>query len=118
MTPLPPRSTPTYTLFPYTTLFRSRHSPAGTERDDNPFAIAPIARHLAGRERQLKSAVGKLSANAMLAPLRVAVFRRTWSASLFSNFGLLVQGVGAAWAMTELTSAADMVALEIGRAHV
>src|SRR3546814_6765975 len=47
----------------------------------------------------------------MLAPLRVAVFRRTWSASLFSNFGLLVQGVGAAWAMTELTSAADMVAL-------
>src|SRR3546814_10532006 len=54
---------------------RSRHAPAGTERDDNPFAIAPIARHLAGRERQLKSAVGKLSANAMLAPLRVAVFR-------------------------------------------
>src|SRR3546814_8551972 len=49
---------------------RSRHAPAGTERDDNPFAIAPIARHLAGRERQLKSAVGKLSANAMLAPDR------------------------------------------------
>src|SRR3546814_5464638 len=40
---------------------RSRHAPAGTERDDNPFAIAPIARHLAGRERQLKSAVGKRS---------------------------------------------------------
>src|SRR3546814_18254913 len=47
----------------------------------------------------------------MLAPLRVGVFRRTWSASLFSNVGLLVQGVGAAWAMTELTSAAEMVAL-------
>src|SRR3546814_20331102 len=82
---------------------RSRHAPAGTERDDNPFAIAPIARHLAGRERQLKSAVGKLSANALLAPLRVAVFRRTWSDSLFSNFGLREQGVGAAGALTELT---------------
>lgn len=47
----------------------------------------------------------------MIAALRIQVFRRFWSASLFSNFGLLVQGVGAAWAMTELTSAPDMVAL-------
>ena len=39
------------------------------------------------------------------------LFRRMWSASLFSNFGQLVQGVGAAWAMTELTARADMVAL-------
>lgn len=44
-------------------------------------------------------------------PLRTPLFRRIWLASLFSNLGLLIQGVGAAWAMTELTTAADMVAL-------
>ncbi|MBK5265258.1 MAG: MFS transporter, partial [Alphaproteobacteria bacterium] len=49
--------------------------------------------------------------NMMVAPLRYSVFRRMWAASLLSNFGLLVQSVGAAWAMTELTQAADMVAL-------
>lgn len=44
-------------------------------------------------------------------PLRVPVFRRIWLASLLSNFGLLIQGVGAAWAMVELQASADMVAL-------
>ena len=44
-------------------------------------------------------------------PLRVPLFRRIWTASLFSNFGTLIQGVGAAWAMTQLTGRADMVAL-------
>jgi MFS family permease len=45
------------------------------------------------------------------APLRETVFRRIWTASLLSNFGSLIQGVGAAWAMTQMTSSADMVAL-------
>ena len=45
------------------------------------------------------------------APLRHAVFRRIWLASLLSNLGLLIQGVGAAWAMTQMTSSADKVAL-------
>lgn len=45
------------------------------------------------------------------APLRHQLFRRIWIASLFSNFGQLIQGVGAAWAMTQLTGRADMVAL-------
>jgi MFS family permease len=45
------------------------------------------------------------------APLRQTVFRRIWLASLLSNFGSLIQGVGAAWAMTQMTTAADMVAL-------
>lgn len=44
-------------------------------------------------------------------PLRQPVFRRIWAASLFSNFGALIQGVGAAWAMTQLSGRADMVAL-------
>ena len=45
------------------------------------------------------------------APLRHGVFRRIWLASLLSNLGLLIQGVGAAWAMTQMTSSADKVAL-------
>jgi hypothetical protein len=32
-------------------------------------------------------------------------------ASLLSNLGLLIMGVGAAWAMTQMTSSADKVAL-------
>ena len=47
----------------------------------------------------------------VLAPLRYPVFRRIWLASLVSNFGLMIQGVGAAWAMTELTTDPEPVAL-------
>lgn len=47
----------------------------------------------------------------LLAPLTEPTFRTLWVASLLSNFGQLVQGVGAAWEMTRLTPAADMVAL-------
>lgn len=52
-----------------------------------------------------------LAANGVMAPLRHAVFRRIWLASLLSNLGLMINGVGAAWAMTQMTSSADMVAL-------
>src|SRR5437870_5982572 len=45
------------------------------------------------------------------APLRHVVFRRIWLASLLSNLGLLIQGVGAAWAMIQMTPDADKVAL-------
>jgi MFS family permease len=45
-----------------------------------------------------------------LAPLREKTFRTIWTASLFSNFGQLVLGVGAAWEMTRLTSSPAMVA--------
>ena len=49
--------------------------------------------------------------DSIAAPLRHAVFRRIWLASLVSNLGILIQGVGAAWAMTQMTSSADKVAL-------
>lgn len=45
------------------------------------------------------------------APLQRTTFRRIWLASLLSNAGLLIQGVGAAWAMTEMSTDAEMVAL-------
>ncbi|MCO5132397.1 MAG: MFS transporter [Xanthobacteraceae bacterium] len=51
------------------------------------------------------------AANGLAAPLRIKLFRRIWLASLLSNLGLMIQGVGAAWAMTQMTSAADKVAL-------
>lgn len=47
---------------------------------------------------------GDLTRVHLLAPLAVPVFRRVWIASMFSNMGLLVQGVGAAWAMVQLSS--------------
>ena len=51
------------------------------------------------------------ASDSIVAPLRFAVFRRIWIAGLLSNLGLLIQGVGAAWQMTLMTSSADMVAL-------
>ncbi|MBR0755760.1 MFS transporter [Bradyrhizobium jicamae] len=49
--------------------------------------------------------------DSITAPLKYSVFRRIWLASLLSNLGILIQGVGAAWAMTQMTSSADKVAL-------
>ena len=51
------------------------------------------------------------SADGITAPLRFVTFRRIWLASLLSNLGILIQGVGAAWAMTQMTPSADKVAL-------
>jgi MFS family permease len=43
--------------------------------------------------------------------LREPIYRRIWSASVVSNFGQLILGVGAAWEMTRLTTSASFVAL-------
>src|SRR6195952_4081257 len=51
------------------------------------------------------------AADSIAAPLRHSVFRRIWLASLVSNLGLLIQGVGAARAMEQMTTSADKVAL-------
>lgn len=45
------------------------------------------------------------------APLAEPTFRRIWTSSLFSNFGQLILGVGAAWEMTRLSDSPQMVAL-------
>ncbi|MCB1834945.1 MAG: MFS transporter, partial [Geminicoccaceae bacterium] len=58
-----------------------------------------------GKNRGLKAA-GNL-----FAPLAETRFRQLWSANLLSNLGWLIQGVGAAWLMAELTSSPQMVAL-------
>lgn len=46
-----------------------------------------------------------------LAPLSNETFRNIWLASIVSNLGGLIQGVGAAWMMTSITSSENMVAL-------
>jgi predicted MFS family arabinose efflux permease len=49
--------------------------------------------------------------SAALAPLREPIYRAMWLATAASNFGSMVQTVGAAWLMISLAHAADMVAL-------
>lgn len=46
-----------------------------------------------------------------LAPLRHPVFRAVWVASMASNFGGMIQSVGASWTMTSIADSAEMVAL-------
>jgi MFS family permease len=46
-----------------------------------------------------------------LSPFRFPVFRGVWTASLLSNFGSLIQSVGASWMMLQIAPSPDMVAL-------
>ena len=48
---------------------------------------------------------------ATLAPFRYRTFRSIWLASIASNLGGLIQGVGAGWLMTSISDSASMVAL-------
>ena len=46
-----------------------------------------------------------------LSPFRFPVFRGVWTASLLSNFGSLIQSVGASWMMLSIAPSPAMVAL-------
>lgn len=46
-----------------------------------------------------------------LSPFHSRIFALIWSASLVSNFGSLIQAVGASWLMTSIAPSPDMVAL-------
>src|SRR3712207_6784125 len=50
-------------------------------------------------------------ASSAFSPFRSRIFLAMWIASLLSNFGSLIQNVGATWLMTSLAPSADMVAL-------
>jgi len=52
--------------------------------------------------------------NSTLAPFKTTDFRNLWSATLVSNLGGLVQGVGAGWLMTLITTSQSMVGLVQG----
>ncbi len=47
----------------------------------------------------------------VLTPLKHPVFRNVWFASMASNFGGMIQSVGAAWLMASIAKEADTVAL-------
>jgi predicted MFS family arabinose efflux permease len=65
----------------------------------------------AGADLAGSSQTGEPGSDGITAPLRNPTFRRIWLASLVSNLGSLIQGVGVGWAMTQMTSSADKVAL-------
>src|SRR6266436_10386737 len=44
-------------------------------------------------------------------PLRIALFRSLWIATIVSNIGTWMQDVGAGWLMTSLSSSPSIVAL-------
>lgn len=44
-------------------------------------------------------------------PFGIPLFRAVWAASLVSNFGGLIQSVGASWMMTSLSGSPQMIAL-------
>ena len=46
-----------------------------------------------------------------LGPFQHRIFLAIWVASLASNFGTMVQAVGASWLMTSLAPSPDMVSL-------
>ncbi|WP_269932396.1 MFS transporter [Aminobacter sp. HY435] len=53
----------------------------------------------------------KYEQGSALEPFKHSTFRSVWFASLASNFGGLIQAVGAAWLMTSIATSSDMVAL-------
>ena len=57
------------------------------------------------------AAAGWTAPGRPLAPFRHPTFRAIWIANLFSSIGGMVQSVGAAWLMTELTQSHLLIAL-------
>src|SRR5262249_52455871 len=51
-----------------------------------------------------------LHSASLFAPLRNAIYRRLWTATLLSNFGVWIQSVAAAWLMTGIAPTVDFVA--------
>ncbi|MGE4411598.1 MAG: MFS transporter [Sphingobium sp.] len=49
--------------------------------------------------------------DAPLPPMRIPIFRMVWLTTLASNFGSLIQSVGASWMMVSLSASATLVAL-------
>jgi MFS family permease len=75
--------------------------------DPNAQPTADIAR----AELVSEGVVPAPDRNSPFVPLRQPIFRAVWFASLASNFGGLVQMVGASWMMTSIADSPDMVAL-------
>lgn len=55
--------------------------------------------------------VGLTAPGRPFAPFRFPAFRAIWTANLASNIGSMIQSVGAAWLMTDLTKSHQLIAL-------
>ena len=55
-------------------------------------------------------AAGGVRPASLLAPFKNATYRRLWTATLLSNFGVWIQSVAAAWLMTSIAPTVDFVA--------
>ena len=58
-----------------------------------------------------KASAAAAAAPGMFTPFRNRTFLAIWIASLVSNFGALIQGVGASWLMTSIATSASMVTM-------
>jgi len=81
-----------------------------------PRAVPPNAESVEGSQQSPRppSATAQTSPggpDGPFSPFRHPVFRSIWIANLFSNLGATMQGVAAAWLMTDLTSSHQLVAL-------
>lgn len=65
----------------------------------------------AGGFRRMNVSPDTPPAPSALAPFRYPAFRAIWIANLASNMGSMIQSVGAAWLMTELTQSHLLIAL-------
>lgn len=64
------------------------------------------------RSRSLfRFSLRRMASGGVFAPLRNRTFAAIWTAALFSNFGIVIQSVGAAWLMTSIAPTPDYVAL-------
>lgn len=54
---------------------------------------------------------GLTAPGSTFAPFRFPAFRAIWTANLASNIGSMIQSVGAAWLMTDLTRSHQLIAL-------
>lgn len=63
------------------------------------------------QSRHMPEPVPEPSRTSIFSPLRNPVFRFVWLASLASNFGGLIQSVGASWMMTSIDGTPQMIAL-------
>jgi MFS family permease len=74
---------------------------------DDPTRAAPVPEAVTTAQPES----GLLAAGGALAPFRYPAFRAIWIANLASNVGSMIQAVGAAWLMTELTPQHRLIAL-------
>ena len=85
--------------------------PAGRAQPFRAVVLAGAIRLSARREEPGLTDKSPPPRASLLTPLENPTFRAIWIATLGSNFGGLIQAVGAAWMMTSITASESMVAL-------